>query len=57
MVSTFYWLVPRIINSIVLLKDGPDGVKKDGHFNFPGEARERVKFGTSRQEIQIFDLF
>ena len=24
---------------VVLPKDGPDGVKKDGHFNFPGEGK------------------
>ena len=34
---------------LLIRKDGPDGVKKDGHFALPGNR----SFGASGREIQI----
>ena len=37
--------------------DCPDGVKKDCHFHLPEIDSLYCEFGTSRREIQIFDIF
>ena len=47
---------PRIINTIYMTKDCPDGSKKDGGFVLPEIVSLYCQFGTSRREIQIFDI-
>ena len=47
----------RIIITIYITKDCPDGSKKDGGFVLLEIDSLFCQFGTSRREIQIFDMF
>ena len=50
-------VLARIINIIYKTKDCPDGSKKDSGFVLPEIDSLYCQFGTSRREIQIFDMF